>query len=267
MEIQIGALRASLKYKNRVSMERPWHDATGSPLPDDLDSVPCAVARKFLQTLVKPQRGRSKSITEAACFLLENLECPEVEPETLQKVEPELPTLQKVEKLESEETHEVSQHEKAPGFIREFIRVAHPADLLYYACVGIAGAGAVSALDTIGWAVAGIYMAVAVLALYFIKVREGWARMPHLLAMGIVEIVGAVSHISWANTSLWKRINSLPLKIWVEKYQNGAGETVAFMAGPDAEKPFAIACGIAAVMFFCGVYVVAISIQNSNSQK
>lgn len=159
--------------------------------------------------------------------------------------------------------------EKQPesrGFMREFAKVFHPVDLLYYSCVAIAGAGCVSVLHEIGYAVAGIYFAVAVFALHFVKTRNGLSRLPHLLMLAFVEIIGAVSHISWANDRLWANVKSLPLDIWENKYRNDLGEVVMLYGGTDVSVPFYIACGVAVVMFFCGVYVCVIAIQNSKNQ-
>jgi len=79
------------------------------------------------------------------------------------------------------------QPEKA-GFASEFARAFHPADLLYYLCVAISVAGIVQTLHLVGCAVAVVFFSVAVLGLHFVKVRTGWARVPHLLllALGIV---------------------------------------------------------------------------------
>jgi hypothetical protein len=152
---------------------------------------------------------------------------------------------------------------KKAGFAREFAKAFHPADLLYYGCVAISGAGIIQALHSIGYAVATVFFSVAVLALHFVKVRNGWARLPHLLALALVEAGVFISDYSWANSLLWANVKTLPLQIWVEKYQNGAGEWVAFYAGPDAETPSYIAAGVAFTMLCCGIYVVAIAIQNS----
>jgi len=149
------------------------------------------------------------------------------------------------------------------GFALEFARAFHAADLLYYSCVAISGAGIIQALHLIGYAVAVVFFSVAVLALHFVKVRTGWARLPHLLALALVETGVFISDYSWANSLLWANVKTLPLQIYVEKYKNGAGETVAFYAGPDASTPSYIAAGVAFVMLCCGVYVVAICIQNS----
>ena len=158
--------------------------------------------------------------------------------------------------------NEPKQPKKA-GFAREFARAFHVADLLYYSCVAIAGAGFVQALQSIGYAVAGIFFAVAVIALHFVKVRNGWARLPHLLALALVEIGGFIAHLSWANGRLWSNVSALPLDIWLNKYKNDMGEVVMLYGGADVDKPFYIAAGVASVMLFCGVYVVAIAIQNS----
>ena len=158
--------------------------------------------------------------------------------------------------------NEPKQPKKA-GFAREFARAFHVADLLYYSCVAIAGAGFVQALQSIGYAVAGIFFAVAVIALHFVKVRNGWARLPHLLALALVQIGGFIAHLSWANGRLWSNVSALPLDIWLNKYKNDMGEVVMLYGGADVDKPFYIAAGVASVMLFCGVYVVAIAIQNS----
>lgn len=156
---------------------------------------------------------------------------------------------------------------KKAGFAREFARAFHVADLLYYSCVAIAGAGFVQALQVIGYAVAGIFFAVAAIALHFVKVRNGWARLPHLMALALVEIGGFIAHLSWANGRLWINVSALPLDIWVNKYRNDAGEMVLLYGGADVDKPFYIAAGVASVMLFCGVYVVAIAIQNSSQKQ
>lgn len=184
------------------------------------------------------------------------------------KPQPENVTATEMQQCATPETdttpaeNEPKQPEKA-GFSGEFAKAFHPADLLYYTCVAIAGAGFVQALQAIGYAVAGIFFCVALLALHFVKVRNGWARLPHLLALALVEIGGFIAHLSWANGRLWSNVKALPLDIWVNKYRNDAGEMVLLYGGADVDKPFYIACGVAAVMLFCGVYVVAIAIQNS----
>ena len=158
--------------------------------------------------------------------------------------------------------NEPKQPKKA-GFAREFARAFHVADLLYYSCVAIAGAGFVQALQVIGYAVAIVFFSVACLALHFVKVRNGWARLPHLMALFLVEIGGFIAHLSWANGRLWINVSALPLDIWLNKYKNDMGEVVMLYGGADVDKPFYIAAGVASVMLFCGVYVVAIAIQNS----
>ena len=60
---------------------------------------------------------------------------------------------------------------------------------------------------------------------------------------------------------------ALPLDIWVNKYRNDAGEMVLLYGGADVDKPFYIAAGVAFVMLFCGIYVVAIAIQNSSQKQ
>jgi hypothetical protein len=152
---------------------------------------------------------------------------------------------------------------KKAGFAREFAKAFHPADLLYYGCVAISGAGIIQALHSIGYAVATVFFSVAVLALHFVKVRNGWARLPHLMALFLVEIGGFIAHLSWANGRLWSNVSALPLDIWVNKYRNDAGEMVLLYGGADVDKPFYIAAGVAFTMLCCGIYVVAIAIQNS----
>ena len=77
-----------------------------------------------------------------------------------------------------------------------------------------------------------------------------------------MELVGFAGHTIWANAALWGNVKALPLSIYVEKYQNGAGETIPFYAGADADKPFYMSVAVAAIMFACAVYVCAISIQD-----
>lgn len=170
--------------------------------------------------------------------------------------------MKRTETQATDNEEQKKQPEKA-GFIREFARAFHPADLLYYGCVSISGIGIIQALHVIGYVVSAVFFSVAVLALFFVKVRNGWARVPHLLALALVECGVFVSDFYWSNALLWANVKTLPINIWVEKYRNGAGEVVEFYAGPGAEIPSYIAAGVATVMLFCGVYVVAIAIQNS----
>jgi len=181
-----------------------------------------------------------------------------------EKTQTETPMQRNATQCNADQMQENTQEtpQKA-GFAREFEMAFHPADLLYYLCVAISVAGIVQALHLVGCAVAVVFFSVAVLGLHFVKVRTGWARVPHLLLLALVETGVFISDYSWANSLLWANVKTLPLQIWVEKYQNGAGETVAFYAGPDASTPSYIAAGVAFVMLCCGVYVVAISIQNS----
>ena len=184
------------------------------------------------------------------------------------KQQPETPPATDMQQDATQETtaqtaENAPKQPKKAGFAREFARAFHVADLLYYSCVAIAGAGFVQALQVIGYAVAIVFFSVACLALHFVKVRNGWARLPHLMALALVEIGGFIAHLSWANGRLWINVSALPLDIWVNKYRNDAGEMVLLYGGADVDKPFYIAAGVAFTMLFCGVYVVAIAIQNS----
>ena len=188
------------------------------------------------------------------------------------KQQPETPPATQMQQDATQETtaqtaENAPKQPKKAGFAREFARAFHVADLLYYSCVAIAGAGFVQALQSIGYAVAGIFFAVAVIALHFVKVRNGWARLPHLMALALVEIGGFIAHLSWANGRLWSNVSALPLDIWVNKYRNDAGEMVLLYGGADVDKPFYIAAGVAFTMLCCGIYIVAIAIQNSQKQE
>lgn len=161
----------------------------------------------------------------------------------------------------------VSEPFTEPSFWREWWQFFHPADLLYYVRFIIAGAGVVGALQFVGYAVAGLLFCVALLSLHFVKVKTGWAKALHVLALAVVEACAFVADYSWVSGQLWSNIKSLPLTVWVEKYRNGADELVAFYAGPDVEKPYYIALSVAAVMLFAGAYAVGIGIQNSIKTK
>lgn len=142
-----------------------------------------------------------------------------------------------------------------------FFNVFHPADLLYYSCVAISGAGIVGALHMVGYAVAGVLLCVAPIALHGVKTVGGWAKLPHLLILAVVEIAGFLAHLSWANEALWRDVSRLPFQIWADAYRNNAGELVRLYGGPDTDKPFIVACGVAVVLFFVAVYVFGVAIQ------
>ncbi len=157
-----------------------------------------------------------------------------------------------MQRIESEE-----KQPKKPNFFTVF----HPADLLYYSCVAISGAGIVGALHQVGYAVAAVLFCVAPIALHGIKTVGGWGRLPHLLILSVVEVAGFLAHLSWANEALWRDVSKLPFEIWADAYRNNAGEMVRLYGGPDTDKPFMIACGVAVVLFFVAVYVCWVAIQ------
>jgi hypothetical protein len=150
--------------------------------------------------------------------------------------------------------------EKRPNFFNVF----HPADLLYYSCVAISGAGIVGALHVVGFAVAAVLLAVAPIALHGIKTVGGWGRLPYLFILLVVEVAGFLAHLSWANEALWRDVSKLPFQIWADAYRNNAGELVRLYGGPDTDKPFIVACGVAVVLFFVAVFVCWVAI---NGQK
>lgn len=142
-----------------------------------------------------------------------------------------------------------------------FFNVFHPADLLYYSCVAISGAGIVGALHQVGIAVAAVLFCVAPIALHGIKTVGGWGRLPHLLILAVVEMAGFLAHLSWANEALWRDVSKLPFEIWADAYRNNVGEKVMLYQGPDLEKPFYVACSVSTVLFFVAVYVCWVAIQ------
>jgi hypothetical protein len=154
-----------------------------------------------------------------------------------------------------------TESEEKPPKKANFFAVFHPADLLYYSCVAISGAGIVGALHVVGYAVAGVLFSVAPIALHGIKTVGGWARLPHLLILTVVEIAGFLAHLSWVNEALWRDVSKLPFEIWQDAYRNNAGELVRLYGGPDLEKPFFVACSVSTVLFFVAVYVCWVAIQ------
>ena len=153
-------------------------------------------------------------------------------------------------------------------FVREFAQSFHPADLVFYAVVAIGCAGVSGAFPGIGIAVASVWFAVSALYLHRVKM---YARWFDIALLAIFEVcAGFVADWVWANNALWANISRLPFRVYVEKYENGAGELVAFYAGKDVEMPAYVACYIAAMLVIFGGAAVAVStlaVQNSITIK
>lgn len=151
----------------------------------------------------------------------------------------------------------ISKTYQSVSFAREFAQSFHPADLVFYGVIAIGCAGVSGALPGIGIAVSSVWFSVAALYLHRVKM---YARWFDIALLAIFEVLaGFVADWVWANNALWANIHNLPFKVYIEKYQNGAGELVAFYAGPDVELPAYIACYIAAMLVVFGGAAVAVS--------
>lgn len=143
-------------------------------------------------------------------------------------------------------------------FLTEFGRTFHPADLVFYSTVAIGGLGVAQALNGVGVAVSILWFCIAAIFLHRLKM---FARWGDAAVLAMIELaVGIPAHYTWATNSLWANIKHLPLTVYVEKYQNGAGEWVAFYTGKDVEMPFYIACYVAAILAVFGACAVAASV-------
>lgn len=153
-------------------------------------------------------------------------------------------------------------------FVKTSFQNFHPADLLYYLGVSIACYGIVATFQGIGVAVSVLIGGVSVLALQGVKAASGWIeRLPYAAAFLLVEIVTAISHIAWANASLWRNVAALPFDIYLyEGWSADAGRMKTYWMGQTA-WPFYSACGVAVVFFLTGVFVFFISLQSGKKQS
>ena len=75
----VGDLRTRLMYRSRESMAVCWKEVYPNQLlPDDHVQVETEKIKMFLESLSKPQRGRSAAITNAAVAMLEEINAPVV---------------------------------------------------------------------------------------------------------------------------------------------------------------------------------------------
>lgn len=274
--ISIGELRDGLGWSSRPPMQAAWEQAGFGLLPADHVEVPCVKARRFVETLTEPKQGRSRNVTEAAKTLLAEFRCAEKNGGlngTFEKVQAVADELQKFgnatfETLEKVENafEKVSEPEKKVGFWADFARTFNPADLAYYACCAVGCWGIIQALPVVGWIVAAVVFYAAVIALLGVKTKTGWNRALEIGMLVFIEAVNFASHYVWANAALWRNVKALPVKLYAEKYVNGAGETIAFWQGEGVEMPHYVALAIAVIMAVCAAYVVAKSIQNKTQQ-
>lgn len=151
----------------------------------------------------------------------------------------------------------VAKRFNSVSFFTEFARTFHPADLVFYGVVAIGCCGVSSALPGIGVAVSAVWFAVAALYLHRVKMYARWFDIALLAVFEV--LAGFVADWVWANNALWANIHNLPFKVYIEKYENGANELVAFYAGPDVELPAYVACYIAAMLVIFGGAAVAVS--------
>lgn len=150
------------------------------------------------------------------------------------------------------------------GFVATFAKTFHPVDLLFYASalVGCNGVSvALKSVEPVNYIVASVLFGVAFIALQELKSGNDWKRIFHVIALAFAEFAFCISDVYWANKALWAGVASLPVDVWVNKYRNDVGELVMLYGGPDVDKPFYIACGVAIILFSCAVYACAIALQ------
>lgn len=86
----VGDLRTRLMYRSREAMAVCWKEVYPNQLlPDDHVQVETEKIKIFLESLAKPQRGRSASITNAAVSILEQINTPDVADPIVEKPEVE----------------------------------------------------------------------------------------------------------------------------------------------------------------------------------
>lgn len=149
-------------------------------------------------------------------------------------------------------------------FTKEALLSFHPADAIYYAGVGLVCYAVTNTLPVVGWVFAVIWFSLSAIALQGVKTTRGAWVWLHILLLTLLEIGGAAVHLTWSNEALWSNVKALPFDIWENKYRNDLGEIVMLYGG-ETDRPFYVACGIAVVLFFGGVYAVLVGIQNKKT--
>lgn len=145
-----------------------------------------------------------------------------------------------------------------PPFWRKVILEFSPYDLLYYVVMGIAVVGIIATLQLIGYAVAFVYMGVAIIALQRCKDQNA-GKTTEIDLGGVIALellVGLPAHVIWVNRVIWDNIKSMPFKAEVvhvaPSYTDGtSGGYVYDMQSP---WPFGIAVYVASLLVVTACY-------------
>lgn len=135
-----------------------------------------------------------------------------------------------------------------PPFWQKVILEFSPYDLLYYVVMGIAVVGIVATLQVIGYAVAFVYMGVAVIALQRCK-EQNAGKTAEIDLGGVIALelfVGFPAHVIWVNRVIWDNIRAMPFKVEVQHLPP------TFTDGMDAGYSYQM---VSAWPFYIAVYV------------
>lgn len=134
---------------------------------------------------------------------------------------------------------------------------SNPYEIAYYTAVGISCIGIVTALQVVGLAVAVVHALVAFAALQRCKKANATADdLAAVVFSGLA--VGVPSDIVWANKAVWENALNLPLRL-----------QTAFIGqqwvGEDIDKPFYIACYIAAFLWVSSISTAWLVLQSAKA--
>lgn len=209
--VLVGTLRTRLLYKSRDAMQTQWQQVfTDELLPDDHVSVETQKVKIFLESLSKPQRGRSGAITNAAVEFLKNFNLPV-----------ELPVVQlPISNSESPllpggNQTKLSFWQKPAIWFSQLTAL----DVVFFANMAVADYGLIFLLKEMGFAWAFIYTLVSFHALKMAKTRHSQVTAKRgLAAVWVLEILAFFIHYTMFNLRVWQaaKAGELPLNTWSE---------------------------------------------------
>ena len=236
--ILIGTIRTRLMYRSRDAMATNWIGVFPNELlPDDHLSVSVDKVKTFLESLGKPQRGRSAAITGAAIELLREINEPE---KGLEPVEQE----KEIELLTIPDTEgSAKTRDEEPTGIWGYISSLTALDITFFANMAVADYGLVFLLKEMGGAWAFIYTLVSFHALKMAKNRYSQVTASRgITAVWVLEIFAFFIHLAMFNLRAWQaaKDGQMPFSPW---------ENITY--------PFWIAFSLAALFSGAAVYAVS----------
>ena len=209
----VGDLRTRLMYRSRESMAVCWKEVYPNQLlPDDHVQVETGKIKTFLESLAKPQRGRSASITNAAVSMLEEINAPkhfEAEQVEIQAVEMPLPAISEQEKA----LKTVAENK---GIWQE-IRNTTALDMVFYINMLIADYGFFFLFKEMGLAAGSVYTLVSFHALRMAKNRYSQVTAERgISAVWALELIAFCIHLAMFNIRAWQagKAGKLPFSVW-----------------------------------------------------